>query len=568
MLSCKLVMTEVLMRFFLCPSLLVLLAFGSSCSDQSNIDLTSAKKEFVYNERAALTSLDPAFGGRQANTWATNQLFNGLVSFDKDLNIIPCLAQSWTISEDGKTYEFKLRQGAKFHDHELFPGGKGRGVKASDFVYSFKRIVDTSSGYNQGMWIFADKVIKDWRGQIIDTCFKAVDDYTFRVYLKKPSPQFLGILAMDYAYVVPKEIVEHYGKEFRVNPVGTGPFKFVSWQEGRSLILHKNENYWKLDSNGKKLPYLDAVRVQFLADKKQAYRAFLMNKIDFISGVESNTVDEIFNRDGTINTKFKERYDVEKVPYLNTEYLGFQLDSTTKGFKPQNRPFCNKKFRKALNYALDRTKLVRYLRNNVGMPAENGMIPPAIPNYNSKEVKGFNFDPDKALRLFKESGVERSQVNGLKLSTTDEYKDLITFVVKQWEDVLGVKISVDVVGASVFYKLIKEGDIPFFRASWLGDYPDAENYMTLFYSSNFSPNGPNKTHFKNYKVDKLYRKAMSTLDLETRGSVFVQMDQEVINQSPVIPLYYDEVIRMKQKNIKNFPANAMNLLILESVIKE
>lgn len=539
-----------------------------SCSDEEQKTVAKKKTEFVYNERAALTSLDPAFAGNQANTWATSQLFNGLVTFDKELSIVPDLAYKWDISEDGKTYEFQLRKGVKFHDHELFPEGKGRDVTAHDFVYSFKRIIDTTTGYNQGMWIFADKIIRDWRGKIIDSCFKAVDDYTFRVYLKKPSPQFMGILAMTYASVIPKEIAEHYGKEFRVNPIGTGPFKFVHWKEGRSLIYHKNEHYWKKDDKGVALPYLDAVRVQFLADKKQAYRAFLMKKIDFISGVEPNTVDEIFNQDGTISTQFKSRYDVEKLPYLNTEYLGFQLDSTTKGYKPEYKPFYNKKFRKALNFALDKTKLIRYLRNNVGIPAEHGVIPPFVPGYESGEVKGYSFDPDKALRLFKESGVTRKEVDGLKISTTDEYKDLIAFVVKQWEDVLGVKIKIDIVGASVYYKLIKEGETPFFRASWLGDYPDAENYLTLFYSPNFSPNGPNKTHFKSYKVDRLYEKAIRTLDKKERNLVYQEVDQEIMNQSPIIPLFYDEVIRMKQKNIKNFPANAMNLLMLESVIKE
>lgn len=542
-----------------------------SCSSSKEKSEKGVKKVFHYNETSALTSLDPAFAGNQANFYAVNQLFNGLVEFDENLKIRPSLAVSYEISEEGKVYTFKLRKGVKFHDHELFENGEGREVKASDFEYSFKRICDTSRGFNQGMWIFKDKVIKDWKGNILDSCFKAVDDHTFRIYLEKPSPHFLGILAMNYASVIPHEIAEHFGKEFRRNPIGTGPFKFVRWDEGEGLVFHKNEKYWRRGEKGEQLPYLDAVQVHFLTDKKQSYRAFLMGELDFITGIEPNSVDEIFNVDGTINKEFEKRYDVEKVPYLNTEYLGFQLDSKAKYYKGDEdikHPFLNKKFRKALNYAIDRVKLIKYLRNNVGIAANNGMVPPAVPGFKAEEVSGYSYDPDRALRLYNESGVTKSQLKELSVSCTEEYKDIIEFVVKQWEDVLGVSIKVDITGASVYYKLIKDGETGFFRASWLGDYPDAENYLTMFYSKNFTPNGPNKTHYSKYEYDKLYRKGVNTADVEQRNVVYQQADSLMMQDAPVIPLFYDEVIRLKQKNISNFPANAMNLLRLESVKKD
>ena len=419
------------------------------------------------------------------------------------------------------------------------------------------------------MWIFNDKVLKTWKNEISDTCFKAIDDYTFRIYLQSPSPHFLGILAMKYAAVVPKEISEHYGKEFRRNPIGTGPFKFVLWDEGEGLIFHKNEKYWKRDSEGIQLPYLDAVKVNFLPDKKQAYRAFLMGELDYITGIEPNSVDEIFNVDGTINKDFQKRYDVEKVPYLNTEYLGFQLDPKAKFYEGKtNHPFLNVKFRQALNYAIDREKLIKYLRNNVGIPANNGIVPPPIPNYDSDEVFGYSYDPDKALRLFKQSGIGKEDMVNLSVSCTEDYKDLIEFITKQWEDVLGVSVTVDITGASVYYSLIKNGETGFFRASWLGDYPDAENYLTLFYSKNFAPNGPNKTHYVDYQFDKLYRSGINEIDIEKRNLLYEKADQLMMKKAPVVPLFYDEVIRLKQKNVINFPANAMNLLRLERVVKK
>ncbi len=548
--------------------LLLLSALFFSCSS-INKNVENQKKIFRYNETSALTSLDPAFAGIQANTFAVSQVFNGLVDFDKGLHIVPSVAKSWDISEDGKTYTFHLRRGVYFHDHKLFKDGLGREVLASDFEYSFKRICDTTKGFNQGMWIFNDKVLKTWKNEISDTCFQAIDDYTFKIHLQGATPHFLGILAMNYASVVPKEITEHYGKEFRRNPIGTGPFKFVRWDEGEGLVFHKNENYWKKDNQGKSLPYIDAIEVHFLPDKKQAYRAFLMGKLDYITGIEPNSVDEIFNVDGTISKDFQKRYDVEKVPYLNTEYLGFQLDPTASFYKgKENHPYLNKKFRQALNHAIDREKLIKYLRNNVGISANHGMVPPPVPNYKSVDVKGYSFDPDKALRLFKQANIDASQLKNLSVSCTEEYKDLIEFITKQWEDVLGVSVHVDITGASVYYSLIKSGETGFFRASWLGDYPDAENYLTLFYSKNFAPNGPNKTHYSNYAFDKLYRKGVNEPNVKLRNFAYQEADELMMKDSPVIPMFYDEVIRLKQKNIKNFPANAMNLLRLESVIKE
>ena len=547
---------------------LITILFISCSSPDKGIE-SENKKVFNYNESSALTSLDPAFAGIQANTFAVSQLFNGLVDFDINLNIVPSIAREWELSADGKTYTFHLRKGVYFHDHEFFENGLGREVHASDFEYSFKRICDTTTGFNQGMWIFKDKVLKTWSNEISDTCFKAIDDYTFKIYLEGPSPHFLGVLAMNYASVIPKEISEHFGKEFRRNPIGTGPFKFVLWDEGEGLIFHKNEKYWKYDKEGFPLPYLDAVKVNFLTDKKQAYRAFLMGELDYITGIEPNSVDEIFNVDGTISKDFQKRYDVEKVPYLNTEYLGFQLDPKAKFYQgKENHPYLSKKFRQALNFSIDREKLIRYLRNNVGIPANNGMVPPAVPNYNSEKIEGYSYDPDKALRLFKQSGFQKSELSELSVSCTEEYKDLIEFITKQWEDVLGVSIRVDITGASVYYSLIKNGETGFFRASWLGDYPDAENYLTLFYSKNFAPNGPNKTHYSNIQFDKLYRKGINEIDVNKRNLLYQEADQVMMRSAPVIPMFYDEVIRLKQKNITNFPANAMNLLRLEAVIKE
>jgi peptide/nickel transport system substrate-binding protein len=232
-----------------------------SCSHK---DSAKEKKIFHYNQSEGLSSLDPAFARNQANMWAVNQLYNGLVELDDKLNVVHCLAESWSVSLDGKTYTFKLRKGVKFHDSAIFPNGKGREVQARDFVYSFKRLIDPSIA-STGAWVFNDKVIRDEAGNISDTCFKAVDNYTLKIYLKQSFPSFIQMLTMQYCYVIPHEGIEKYDKEFRNHPVGTGPFVFKLWEEGSTLIMLKNPNYWRKDEKGVQLPYLDAVQTWHLS---------------------------------------------------------------------------------------------------------------------------------------------------------------------------------------------------------------------------------------------------------------------------------------------------------------
>jgi len=182
----------------------------NSCDSKKD---TSDKTVFNLNLDQGLTSLDPAFARNQNVLWMTNQLFNGLVQIDDSLNIKPCVAKSWEISEDGKTYTFHLRNDVYFHDDPLFENGKGRKAVAKDFKYSFSRIIDPKMA-SSGAWIFNDKV--DGK-----EAFQAPDDSTFVIHLNKPFPPFISMLSAQYCSVVPFEITEHYVKEFRSHPIGT-----------------------------------------------------------------------------------------------------------------------------------------------------------------------------------------------------------------------------------------------------------------------------------------------------------------------------------------------------------
>lgn len=526
----------------------------TSCGNRYN-DL-GGKSIFRYNESAGITSLDPAFAKDQANIWAVNQIFNGLVQFNDSLGIEPCIASRWAISGDGKTYTFYLHSDVFFHDHPLFTDRKGRRVTAKDFVYSFNRITDTKIA-SPGAWVFSPvEVIKG------KPAFTALNDTVFEIRLKQPFPPFLGLLSMQYCSVVPHEVVDYYGKDFRRNPVGTGPFYFKMWKESVKLILLKNPEYFEVEGN-KRLPYLDAVAVTFIVDKQSVFMEFIKGNIDFMSGIDPNYKDELVTRHGELNPKYNDRIKLTKQAYLNTEYLGFLVD---KSKTAANNPIADKKIRQAINYGFDRVKMIRYLRNNIGIPAVNGMVPDGLPSF-SPGIKGYDYNPVKAAQLLAEAGYPGGKgLPPVKLMTTSSYLDICKYIQQQLTEV-GIVLEIEVTPAASLREMIAQSKVSFFRGSWIADYPDAENYLSLFISRNFCPDGPNYTHFSCKKFDELYEQALTMTDDSLRYQVYRQMDSLVMDEAPVVVLYYDEVLRFTRKNIRGLGSNPMNLLKLKKVKK-
>ncbi len=249
---------------------LMLCILHTGCKEHSHDN----KTVFRYNESNNITSLDPAFAKSQANIWGVNQLFSGLVQLDENLNIKPDIAKKWDISKDGKQYTFILRKDVFFHKHKYFGAKQTRKVTAYDFVYSLDRLKDKNTA-SPGVWVL----------QNIDS-YKALNDSIFKISLKNAFPPFLGLLTMKYCSVVPKEIIELYRDDFGRNPIGTGAFKFKLWKENIKLVLLKNTLYYEKERNAK-LPYLDAVAINFIPDKQSAFMEFIKGNIDFISGIET-----------------------------------------------------------------------------------------------------------------------------------------------------------------------------------------------------------------------------------------------------------------------------------------
>ncbi len=521
--------------------------FGLSCGQDR--PTTDTRTVFRYNQHNPITSLDPAFARTQNNIWAVDCLFNGLVQLDDSLDVQPCIARTWRISADGLTYRFLLRNDVYFHDNEAFMEGKGRRVVASDVVYSFQRLLDPVWP-KPGSWIFKDRVVSD-------SGFVAESDSVFTLRLITPFQPMLQILTMQYASIVPREACEHYGRDFRRHPVGTGPFQFKIWAENQALVVVKNPRYFERDSQGQQLPYLDAVKTTFITDRKTAFLEFRKGALDYLFGLESSYINELLTPEGILQPALASDFYFLKNPYLNSEYLGIRLDSVGKS------PLQLRKIRQALNYGLDRAQMLRTLRNSVGQPANAGFAPRGLPSFDPVAVPGYTYDPARAARLLTEAGFGKGrEVLDITLLCNADYLDLCTFITRQWED-LGIHVQIEVSETALLRERMRNGTAPFFRASWIADYPDAESFLTCFYAKNTAP--PNYTHFKNAEFDRLYAAALGETDIEKRYALYQAMDRIIVEEAPVIFLFYDETAQFARRGVTGLPRNAINLLSLKRV---
>ena len=508
---------------------------------------------FRYNEHGNIPTLDPAFARNPQAIWPDNQLYNGLVQLDDSLNIKPDIAHNWIVNDTTFTYTFYLRQDVFFHKNKVFATGNSpkamdstRRVVASDFVYSFNRLTDEKVA-SPGSWVMT--YVENYRAE---------NDTTFVIQLKQPFPAFLGLLSMRYCSVVPKEAVEFYGNEFRRNPVGTGPFQFKMWEENVKLVFRKNPIYFEKDDHGNNLPYLEAIAITFLPDKQSEFLQFAQGKLDFISGLDNSYKDELLTTTGHLQPKYKDMAYMITGPYLNTEYLGFFMASNSSEIK-------NKALRQAINYGFDRKKMVTYLRNGMGIPAVHGFIPKGLPGYD--EIKGYDYQPEKAKVLIQQYKNETGDLKPeITIGTNSQYLDLCEYIQRELEKV-GIGVTIDVMPPSTLRQMKSSGELDIFRGSWIADYPDAENYLSLFYSANFSPNGPNYMHFKNATYDSIYETSLSLSDIDERKHLYKKMDSIIVDEAPIVPLFYDMAVRFVNKNVSGLSINPQNFLILKRVKK-
>ena len=512
-----------------------ILALHSCSSVDKNID---SKMIFRYNESAGIHSFDPAFAKDQARIWFCNQIYNSLVQLDSNLQVQASIATSWNISADGLQYDFVIRRDVQFHKP------LDRVLNIDDIIYSLNRLVDEKTAA-PGAWVLSSV-----------NSVSSPNDSTIHIELSEPNPAFLGLLSMQYCSILPVE--SDSISNFFEAPIGTGPFHFQFHKNNVKLVLRKNEHYFESE-NRIPLPYLDAVAISFIPDKQTAFLEFIKGNFDFLSGIDASYKDELLDAEGNLHSKYLGKINFSKRNYLNTEYLGILMDENQ-----DNSALKDVRVRQALNFAFNRDLMMQYLRNNIGTPAHSGFIPKGLSGYQTNI--GYSYNPGLAKELLLDAGFPNAEgIPVIHLNTTSSYVDLCEYIQHAWQEI-GFQVEVNVNPPSTHRQQVSKSQLSIFRGSWIADYADAENYLALFYSKNHSPNGPNYTHFTNTEFDVLYEESIRIPELENRIPLYYKMDRIVINQAAIIPLYYDNVMRFSQSNVKGLGSNAMNLLDLKRVV--
>lgn len=513
-----------------------------SCKHNSSKKATAV---FHYNQVNYINSLDPAFAKTQNNIWAVDHLFNQLVDLNDSMKLKPELAKTWTVSSDGLQYLFVIRKDAFFIDDSCFKTRIDRHVTAFDVAFSFNRLMDPKLS-SPGSWIFKDK-IDSIEG------IKALNDSVLSIKLKAPFAPFLKLLSMQYCSVIPPEAQSYYGKDLYKNPVGTGAFRLVKWLDRKGIFMAANPDYFD-----KKSFHLNGIRISFMEDRNTAYLEFLKNEIDFFSGLQSGYAFQLVDKTGTLREDKKNKLQLLKGDFLNTEYIGFNFELIHK-----NHPLFDKRIRQALNYAIDRNSMIQLLKFGIGTPASAGFIPKGLPSFDPSKVIGYDYNPDKAKRLLSEAGYSNKKgFPELIIHTNKDYVDLITYVAKQWEEI-GIPVRIELAETATLREKMRLSEYQIFRASWIADYPDEESFLTVFYSKNPAP--PNYTRFKNEAFDALYETAIKETNELKRIQYYQQMDQILIDEAPVIFLFYDQTAWFTQNHILNIKPNPINLLKLDGV---
>lgn len=557
---------------------LAVLTFIFSCKpDNEKINTNSDAKEgkggVVYggtlrvNETEPVSSIFPHSITDLVSGHVASQIYEGLVKFNpKDLSIEPALAESWTVSDDGTKYTFKLKKGVYFHDDPCFANGKGRELKAEDVRYCFERLA-TQHPDNAMFGATIKNVLKGANeyyaasaSQKPDFDFegvKVVDEYTVEFYLNAPSSTFLYILANPSLSIFPKEAYEKYGNATRT---GTGPFMYAKNNNpNENLVFVKNPKYHGKDTLGNQLPFLDSLVFSFISSKRAELEEFQNGNLDIIIGLPSESIKDVVERQISDFQNRPPKYILDRSPELATQYYEF---NTAVGV------FKNKKVRQAISYAIDRDKIVdEVLKGEAYGPGNHGITPPSLRNYNVSSIKGYKQDKEKAKKLLAEAGYPNGKgFPSFKLvlnSGGSKNANVALEIQKQLRDVLGINMDLEIVPFSVKLEDARMGRGDMFRSAWIADFPSAENFLMLTYGKTVpktlnEPSWPNVSRYVNAQFDELYEKALVTQNQEEKNKLLMQAEQLMMDEAPLLILWYDEKYRLYNARVNNFFPNPLN----------
>ena len=567
---------------------IIMMLGGCGGDDQPGID-DAGLKVYRHSMDGLPTTLDPVQISTVYANFVVVNVYDTLFSYKylaRPYALKTNLASDWPdISTDGLTYTIRIKPGVHFTDDPAFSGGRGREVVAADFVYSLKRHFDPATR-PRGAWLWAGRIVgldawkeagSDYSAEIEG--LKAVDAHTIEIKLTKPYPQLLDTMAQGSAAIVPREAVEYYGKQFAVNPVGSGPFSFISFDTSK-IILEKNTGFRQesvdlefegYDSttqaatgvvkiNGRSPPFLDRLEIHFVKETSARWSSFTKgNEIQF-SVIPKEQVDRVLVSKNPVRLKpeYAERYHMNSGYEAAFVYTAFNMDFPEFGYHPDPE---QEKRNKALRCAI--VKAISWEQRNESFyyglgKIFPGIIPPMVPEYDPDLSRdSVTRDVAGARRLLAESGWTAENLPDYVYGTTAKVNGRLFFEqVRSWLKEIGYPQEKVILKQYASFgdisKAWKDSLLPIIALAWKLDYPDAENTLQLFYGPNSSP-GSNSGNYRNPEYDRLYEEASTMLPSPERTRIYRRMNRIIIDDCAAITGLTRTRITLWHKNVIAVP---------------
>ena len=469
-------------------------------------------------------TLDPHLTTDSTSATIIVEVFGGLVTIDLDLKIVPDLAEGWSVSADGRTYMFNLRENAKFHS--------GKPVTAQDVKWSIERAVNP---------LTAAPVVDQYLGDIVGvderlngdadevTGIRVIDQRTVEIATDASKSYFLAKLTYPTAFVLDQENVETGRRWFR-EPNGTGPFKLDEYVPGERLVLARNENFHLAP------PKLDKVR--FILSGGTTMLMYENDEIH-LAGVGVADLDRVLDPNNSLNAELQ-----RAPPTFSVDYIGMNVNVP---------PFEDQKIRQAMNYAIDKSVIARDVLANLVAPAA-GILPPGFPAYN-EDLSGYAYDPDKAQQLLRESTYGSAEnLPPIILTTAGSFGSGVSLdlevVLEMWRQNLGIQVEIQQTEFATYLQDLNKRRFQMFQIGWIADYPDPENFLDILFHGGSSNN---HTGIDNLELNSILEQARTERDESRRFDLYHQAEELVVDQAPWVPLWYSgEQYLLVKPNVKDY----------------
>ena len=516
-------------KFIILTSLILVLAIiFTGCSSPSNEGKDPAgnnqtaggKKILRSNNSSEPGSLDPALAQGTHESWILENVFEGLMTFDENGELVPGMAESYEISEDGLTYTFKIRDGVTWSN--------GDPVTAEDFEYTWKRALDPELAADYAhilYYIKGAQAYNSGEGSRDDVAVKALDEKTLEVTLEAPTAYFLELTAFYTYFPVNKNVVES-NPDWAKDPethVSNGPFKLVRWDHNAKIVLEKNESYYNADKIK-----LDGIELDIIEDQNTAWQKYEGGEYHILVDVPTSVVAQL---------------KAQNDPQLN---IGNQIGTYYYNVNPDVKPFNNAKVRQALSMAIDCETITENITQGGQIPAE-GVVPYGLKDENGNEFRDgvgslVEYDPDKAKQLFEEGlaeeGMTLEEFNSgqfvILYNTSESHKKIAQAIQEMWRTALGIEIGLENVEFQVKLDREKAGDYQISRGGWIGDYMDPMTILDLWWSESAF----NDVKYNNEEYDKLIAESKATDDQNIRMENLRNAEKMIMEDMAVIPIYF------------------------------